>query len=233
MYMRTEASEITYNIRATRQLSMNALGALAGIPASTISRIESGAIEPTIAMLYRIAEAAGFAIESRLIESGRDEPFAMFLSQLKGADVADRRKLIDKMPAVANLSPVSKRYGVRRMEMPGDLEFTLNMLSEQGRNPIVSSLEAVSESITPLRSFNPIIYVTDPSAVTDIQPANKTSPSVMFLISSTENINTYSMEKSGVKMASVEWGLLDALASPGRQQDIAMDIVDFMKGDMK
>ena len=39
---------------------MSALGVLAGVPTSTISRIESGRIEPTLGMIRRIALGAGF-----------------------------------------------------------------------------------------------------------------------------------------------------------------------------
>jgi transcriptional regulator with XRE-family HTH domain len=56
----TTAAQIVVRIRAERQLSMAALAVLAGVPTSTISRIESGQIEPTLGMIRRIALGAGY-----------------------------------------------------------------------------------------------------------------------------------------------------------------------------
>lgn len=39
---------------------MSSLAVLAGVPTSTISRIESGQIEPTLGMIRRIALGAGY-----------------------------------------------------------------------------------------------------------------------------------------------------------------------------
>jgi len=56
----TTAAQIVVRIRAERQLSMSSLAVLAGVPTSTISRIESGQIEPTLGMIRRIALGAGY-----------------------------------------------------------------------------------------------------------------------------------------------------------------------------
>lgn len=61
--MLTTAAQIVVRIRAERELSMSALGVLAGVPTSTISRIESGRIEPTLGMIRRIALGAGFHLQ--------------------------------------------------------------------------------------------------------------------------------------------------------------------------
>jgi transcriptional regulator with XRE-family HTH domain len=56
----TTAAQIVVRIRAERQLSMSSLAVLAGVPTSTISRIESGQVEPTLGMVRRIALGAGY-----------------------------------------------------------------------------------------------------------------------------------------------------------------------------
>jgi transcriptional regulator with XRE-family HTH domain len=56
----TNAAQIIARIRAERELSMSSLAVLAGVPTSTISRIESGQIEPTLGMVRRIALGAGY-----------------------------------------------------------------------------------------------------------------------------------------------------------------------------
>ena len=58
--MLTTAAQIVVRIRAERQLSMSSLAVLAGVPTSTISRIESGQVEPTLGMVRRIALGAGY-----------------------------------------------------------------------------------------------------------------------------------------------------------------------------
>lgn len=58
--MLTTAAQIVVRIRAERELSMSSLAVLAGVPTSTISRIESGQIEPTLGMIRRIALGAGY-----------------------------------------------------------------------------------------------------------------------------------------------------------------------------
>jgi transcriptional regulator with XRE-family HTH domain len=56
----TNAAQIIARIRAERELSMSSLAVLAGVSTSTISRIESGQIEPTLGMVRRIALGAGY-----------------------------------------------------------------------------------------------------------------------------------------------------------------------------
>lgn len=50
-------------IRAEARLSLRALAEAAGVATSTVHRIERGAMEPTVEMLERIAEAAGMRVQ--------------------------------------------------------------------------------------------------------------------------------------------------------------------------
>ena len=52
--------------RADAHLSQRALAASAGVPQSTIGRIEAGAMQPTIPLLYRLLAAAGAELRVRL-----------------------------------------------------------------------------------------------------------------------------------------------------------------------
>lgn len=52
--------DIVKQAREAAGLNKNQLAALAGVPASTVSRIESGAIDPTLGMLDRLLRAAGY-----------------------------------------------------------------------------------------------------------------------------------------------------------------------------
>ena len=64
----TNAAQIIARIRAERGLSMSSLAVLAGVPTSTISRIESGHIEPTLGMIRRIALGAGYHLHVQYLD---------------------------------------------------------------------------------------------------------------------------------------------------------------------
>ncbi|MFJ3404050.1 helix-turn-helix domain-containing protein [Promicromonospora sp. NPDC090134] len=66
--MLTNAAQIIARIRAERELSMSSLAVLAGVPTSTISRIESGQIEPTLGMIRRIALGAGYHLHLQYLD---------------------------------------------------------------------------------------------------------------------------------------------------------------------
>jgi transcriptional regulator with XRE-family HTH domain len=57
------AATLTREARTRSGLSRRALAARAGVPTSTVSRVEAGEIDPTVGMLQRIIDAAG----SRLV----------------------------------------------------------------------------------------------------------------------------------------------------------------------
>jgi transcriptional regulator with XRE-family HTH domain len=61
------SAAIVQNARVKAGLSRRALAAKAGVPTSTVSRIESGGSDPTLTMLGRLVEAAGnnLVVESR------------------------------------------------------------------------------------------------------------------------------------------------------------------------
>lgn len=212
-------------VRLARCLSMGALAQLAGVPTSTISRIESGKIEPTMAMVARIAAAAGFRFEPGLAESGDDDAVASLVSKMLSAGPGEYERLWALMPDVAAVTPVSRRNGVRRVEVPGDLLQAVDILDKQGQEPIVSGFEAFSGEVDPMQSFIPLVYVQDPSTVTGFDSAGRSSYQVMLLLTATNNVRRFIRQGVGVPMMVPEWGLLDALASPGRQAEIAREVV--------
>lgn len=223
------ASDIVKEVRAVRLLSMNALAELAGIPASTISRIERSQLEPTYSMLNRILQAAGFSIDLEITESGGDQPIADFLLKLQKS----KRDILDvstrELLTVSSLAPISKRNGLRRFELNGLLPELYDLLYQQGQNPIVSSLEAFAGNLNSIRSFVPVIYVNDSSLITGLSEATVLSPQVLLVIDATDNVRKASRAIKEVTMVSAEWGLLDALASPGRQPDATLELMVAMR----
>ncbi|MDR1184434.1 MAG: helix-turn-helix transcriptional regulator [Coriobacteriales bacterium] len=120
--MTKTAANIVSEIRTSRLLSMNSLADLAGVPASTISRIEAGKIEPTYSLLSRIVSAAGFALDSQVQEGGSDQPIAAYLDRLKAKSTPIQTVAARELLAIASLAAIAKRIGVRRFELDRDLK---------------------------------------------------------------------------------------------------------------
>jgi len=221
-----EASTLLAEVRTSRYLSMNTLADISGVPVSTISRIESGKVDPTWSMMTRILAAAGYELELTLADSGTDEPFAGIIRRLHNASHGERSKIVRRFPMVAQLAPVSRRAGVRRVELGMTLGEAITNLEKQGRSPVVSSLEAYVDDGSRVRSFAQVVYVDDPASVTGFAPVTRTSPNVMFLLPITRNVRAATRPVGSVVMVSREWALLDSLASPGRQTDFSMYLID-------
>lgn len=221
-----EASGLLAEARSARQLSMNTLADVSGVPASTISRIESGKIKPTWAMVSRILAAAGFQLQPTLKDAGTDEPFAGIIRRLEDALPDERAKIVGRFPAVAQLALVARREGTRRIQLDTSLSEVVANLTAQGQAPVVSSLEAYVDDISQTRSFSPVLYVDDPARADGFAPVTRTSPRVMFLLPTTDNVRAVVRDVDGVAMVSPEWALLDSLASPGRQPDATMYLLD-------
>lgn len=221
-----EASGVIAQVRSARQLTMNALADVSGVPVSTISRIESGKVEPTWSMMARLVAAAGFRLDPALTEITTDEPFAAVLRRLGDADLGESERIVRRFPAVARLALVARRPGARRVALATPLGVAVAILAEQGQAPVVSSLEAFLRDATQTRSFTPVVYVDDPATVEGFASASPTSPSIMFLLPATDHVRAVSSDVDGVAMTTRAWALLDSLASPGRQPDATMYLID-------
>lgn len=66
---------------------MSSLAVLAGVPTSTISRIESGQVEPTLGMIRRIALGAGYHLHLQYYDlfSGKLEDHVIGVGAGEGA----------------------------------------------------------------------------------------------------------------------------------------------------
>jgi transcriptional regulator with XRE-family HTH domain len=209
---------------------MNTLAALAGVPASTISRIEAGKIEPTLSMLERIVQAAGFSLTAQIAEAGNDQPFASFIARLRADGIAIQNRPLKELLTIASLTPLTKRAGVRRLEMRKDLKDVISRMNRQQMQPIVSSLEAFNSDIASCLSFIPVIYTSEPEGLKGFELASANSARVLLLLPATENVYRDTRVVDGTFMVSPEWGILDALASPGRQPDAALEALSANTG---
>jgi predicted nucleotidyltransferase/DNA-binding XRE family transcriptional regulator len=65
------AAELVTAARAKRRMSQRELARAAGVPQSTVAAIESARRQPSVAMLERLLDAAGFQLQTRLINAIR------------------------------------------------------------------------------------------------------------------------------------------------------------------
>lgn len=65
------AATLVSEARARRGMSQRELAQVAGVPQSTVATIEAGKRQPSVAMVERLLDAAGFHLETRLVNSVR------------------------------------------------------------------------------------------------------------------------------------------------------------------
>lgn len=215
------AASIVTRMRLKRELSKTAFAQLVGVPASTITRIEAGIVDPTYSMLQKIASGAGFTLSGTLADVGSDAPYAAAVERIQNASSVERRRLVKKLAQTATLAPATKRPGVRIFALDRPIGDFVRYLEERGANPAVSSLEAVAEDMTSTHSFTPVVYVERPEDLDDLPLMSPTARSSVIVLPITENVRRFTRWVDGTAMLVPEWGMLDALASPGRQADVA------------
>lgn len=84
-----EASELVARVRAESGLSQRALAGRVGCTRSTITRIESGQMDPTVTMLARIASAAGHRLLIEVTQPGGAPRLAEVAERTKDIDAID------------------------------------------------------------------------------------------------------------------------------------------------
>ena len=224
------AAALVTRMRLKRELSKTAFAQLVGVPASTITRIESGMVDPTYSMLQRIASGAGFTLSETLSEVGSDAPYAVVVERIQNASSVERRRLVKKLAQTATLAPVTKRPGVRVFALDRPIGEFVRYLVERGANPTVSSLEAVAGDTSSTWSFTPVVYVERPEDLDDLPPMSPTARASVIVLPITENVRKFTRLVDGTAMLRPEWGMLDALASPGRQADVARSFLPQLAG---
>jgi transcriptional regulator with XRE-family HTH domain len=96
------AGDLVRQARAEKQLTQRSLATAAGVPQSTVARIESGHMQPSLPLLYRVLAAAG--AQARTV-----------LEPIEGVDAGPRPKyrpmtLIDLAGHLTNLDDESVRW---------------------------------------------------------------------------------------------------------------------------
>ena len=196
---------------------------LVEVPLSTISRIESGKVDPTWAMLQKIIQRAGFAFDGALRDAGDDAVVARTVGKLR---VGAAKVTVRDLPQTANAAKVMRRTGAKTFALDGSISDLLAQLKGLGQQPIVSALEAFAGDATTTRSFTPVVYVNDPEALNTVLPKRSASAATnVVILPTTKNVTSNAVTQNGVQMVDREWALVDALASPGRQPEVALGLI--------
>ena len=69
------------------------------------------------------------------------------------------------------------------------------------------------------------MYVDNPEKLTDLPAMSPSARASVVVLPSTESARKFMRKVKGTAMLSAEWGMLDALASPGRQADVALSFL--------
>lgn len=132
-------------LREARGATQAELAKLAQIPRATWAHLESGAGNPTLAVVCRVAEALQVSIEELLAQpraSAKHYPSATLVSRKRGT-VSVRKLLPDPLPGMEfdrmELLPGSRMTGIPHT--PGTREY---LACESGRLVLVASGESFS-----------------------------------------------------------------------------------------
>jgi transcriptional regulator with XRE-family HTH domain len=101
--MTSSAWALCRDARARGGLSQRALAARAGVTPATIARIEKGRMQPTLALLERIARAAGFSLTVALEQPDPDERKARLAA--RALTVEQRLRQNDRLSALRATRP--------------------------------------------------------------------------------------------------------------------------------
>lgn len=216
-------------MRALRQMTKSAFARLVDVPTSTISRIEAGKTDPTYSMLQRIASRAGFAFDGALRDTGDDAVIERTVAKLQQAQ--ERERAVRDLPQAATAALVTKRPGARVFALTSSMRDFLDQLGSLGQRPLVSSLEAFARDADARRSFTPVVYVDDPAVLADVLPPQSPfAKTNVVVLPKTTNVLAHMVRQGGVDMVDREWAIADAFASPGRQPEIARELLPELVG---
>ena len=133
-------------LREARGLTQEQIARLAGVPRATWANLESGVANPTLAVLYRVAQALQVPLEE-LIATPRAAvqhfPSGSLPEKERGQGVRVRKLLPDPIPGMEidrmELAPGSRMTGIPHT--PGTREY---LMCEEGKIVLVAAGETYS-----------------------------------------------------------------------------------------
>ncbi|MDP2340619.1 MAG: XRE family transcriptional regulator [Deltaproteobacteria bacterium] len=129
-------------LRATRGMTQQQLAKLAGIPRATWAHLETGAGNPTLAVLHRVASALQVSIEELVAApraAARHHPASTLTTKTRG-QASVRKLLPDPIPGM-EIDRIELPAGGRMVGVPHTQGTTEYLMCEKGSLELVASGE--------------------------------------------------------------------------------------------
>lgn len=215
------AAELVRKARRRRRLTQKELAGLSGVSASTLSRIESGAVDPAFGTVVKLLRTMGFKPGPDLENDADDD---QILKAILSKPSLEKR--FDVYRVAAQVSPITGRSGVRAVT--ADLDEMAGLLERTGISYAFSTLEGFygGWSDRGPQSFWPVVYI-DP-AFEQPWPTQSTAGTrgTVYTLPMTENAARCVERVNGIMVMNPDWSVIDTIASPLRQSDVGLDLLE-------
>lgn len=218
--MRTTPAAVLRRARETSRLTRAELASLAGVSHTTVLRIEKNEMSPTFEMLSKLLMSAGFMLDVDAVRSCDDLRVweAVTAAQKGSAE-------IERLKTAGLTSPVQFREDLRVVRV--ELSRMVDWFQKQGVDYAVSALEGLQGQVPqgkPL-SFWPVVYA-DYSAKLPWPEATGAQRGSVYVLPMSDRTRECSEDLAGVSFMWPDWSVVDLIASPDRQADIGLELLD-------
>lgn len=214
------AAQIVGAARRFRQLTQKELAGISGVTASTISRIESGKVDPAYGTVVTLMRSMGLRPDAGLVEESTDDQIVAAICSRPSLD-----ERFDRYRVAAQVSPVASRMGARTVL--ADLDDMREVLDRSSVAYAFSALEGFygGWSASGPQSFWPVVYIEptfEAAWATQTVPGR---PGTVYVLPMTANAARFVETVAGLSVMSPDWSIIDTIASPGRQSDVGLDLL--------
>lgn len=213
----TTAAELVKRARMLRRLTAAELARVAGVPRSTISRIEGGKVSPSFDTVSAILHSIGFTLSNELKDEPDDRLMLETAHALRRGEIPENQ-IFDRLRIAAQTAPVLQRPGARTVNAP--LGVVWDWIHANATSYAISGLEACSEEV----SFRPIVYLDPALEIPWTTPARGNQGTIV--IPMTDAVARMVETTNNIRYVPEEWAVMDAIASPGRQSDIGLALLE-------
>lgn len=223
------AAKFVRTARRWRLLTQKELAGISGVSPSTLSRLESGKIDPAYSTVIRLLPTMGYKPGPDLDEESDDSQILAAILAINSTP-GDTPPLIDQRFDVyrvaGQVSPVTARVGARTVT--ADLNEMVDVLEGAGVPYAFSALEGFYGGWPKSGpgSFWPVVYI-DPEFVQPwpTQPVPGTRGTV-YTLPMTENASRFAGRVNGISAMRPDWSIIDTIASSLRQSDVGLELLE-------
>lgn len=219
------AAELVRAARRRRRLTQKELAGISGVSTATLSRIESAQVDPAYGTVVKLLRTLGYRPGNDLVQASSDDQILAAIHAARTSlSTVDER--FDAYRVAAQVSPITARPGARAVT--AGLDEMAELLERTGTTYAFSALEGFygGWSKRGPGSFWPVVYV-DPAFEQPwlTQPVAGTRGTV-YTLPMTENADRFVERVNQISVMSTDWSIIDTIASPGRQSDIGLELLE-------